>query len=94
MIGYPSVLIWRPSGADKTTFAAWLLRQRIERGHEALILDPHRAAGQWEGLPCIGDGMNYAAIDAALERHAAMCGAKKVRMPRSYKSFKDRSSRR
>ena len=67
LIGYPSVLIWGPSGAGKTTFAAWLLRQRIERGHEALILDPHRAAGQWEGLPCIGDGMNYAAIDAALE---------------------------
>jgi hypothetical protein len=28
-----------------------------------------------------------AGIDAALERHAAMCGAKRVRMPRSYKTI-------
>ncbi len=28
-----------------------------------------------------------AAIDASLERHAAMCGAKRVRMPRSYRTI-------
>ena len=32
------------------------------------------------------DDADRAAIDAALERHAAMCGAKKVRMPRGYRN--------
>lgn len=66
LLGYPSVLIYGAQGAGKTSFASWLVGERIKLGHKIRILDPHREYGQWAGLDCVGDGMNYEAIDREL----------------------------
>jgi hypothetical protein len=63
---YPSILIYGAQGAGKTSTAAWLIRERIALGHQVKVLDPHRGYGQWEGLECIGDGMDYEAINEEL----------------------------
>lgn len=64
---YPSILIYGAQGAGKTSMATWLIGERIKGAHQIKILDPHRAYGQWEGLECIGDGMNYKAINNELK---------------------------
>lgn len=67
LMGYPSILIYGAPGAGKTSTAAWLIRERINAGHQVKMLDPHREYGQWEGLECIGDGMDYDAINDELK---------------------------
>jgi hypothetical protein len=67
LMGYPSILIYGAQGAGKTSTAAWLIRERIKQGHQIKILDPHRSYGQWDGLECIGDGMDYDAINEELK---------------------------
>ena len=66
LLEYPSILVWGPQGSGKSTFVEWLIYERIKRGHTVKILDPHREAGQWEGLEVVGDGMDYEAIDTEL----------------------------
>jgi hypothetical protein len=63
LLNFPAVLIWGPQGSGKTSFAAWLLRERIKSGHTAEVWDVHREYGQWQGLPVFGDGMDYEAVD-------------------------------
>lgn len=63
LLNFPAVLIWGPQGSGKTSFAAWLLHQRIQAGHTAEVWDVHREYGQWEGLSVFGDGMDYEAVD-------------------------------
>jgi hypothetical protein len=67
LMGYPSILIYGAQGAGKTSTAAWLIGERIKEGHQIKILDPHRSYGQWDGLECIGDGMDYDAINEELK---------------------------
>lgn len=67
LMGYPSILIHGAQGAGKTSAAAWLIRERIKTGHQIKMLDPHREHGQWDGLNCIGDGMDYEAINKELK---------------------------
>jgi hypothetical protein len=67
LMGYPSILLYGAQGAGKTSTAAWLIRERIKAGHQIKILDPHRSYGQWNGLECIGDGMDYDAINDELK---------------------------
>lgn len=64
---YPTILIHGPQGSGKTSLAAQMVRRRLENGHIVQILDPHKRAGQWEGLECFGAGMDYAAIDQKLQ---------------------------
>ncbi|MBW4495019.1 MAG: type IV secretory system conjugative DNA transfer family protein [Oscillatoria princeps RMCB-10] len=66
LLSYPSVVIYGPQGSGKSSFAAWLLEQRLNAGHQVEILDPHREAGQWDGLLVFGEGLDYAAIDSRL----------------------------
>lgn len=67
LMGYPSILIYGAQGAGKTSTAAWLIRERLTAGHQVKVLDPHREYGQWDGLECIGDGMDYDAINDELK---------------------------
>lgn len=66
LLHYPSILLWGGQGAGKTSAAGWIVKERCKLGHKVTILDPHREFGQWEGLACVGDGMDYEAIDAEL----------------------------
>lgn len=70
MLGYPAVLIWGPQGSGKTSFATGLLRARQRQGFTVRVLDPHAAYGQWSGFEVVGAGMDYYAIDKALEQFA------------------------
>lgn len=74
--GYPSALIFGPQGSGKTSIASFFMHRRQALGHRLEVLDPHREFGQWEGLKCYGDGMNYAEIDKRLE---AFCNLIKTR---------------
>ena len=67
LLHFPAVLIWGPQGSGKTSFAAWLLHQRIAAGHSARVFDPHACYGQWNGLKVIGAGMNFAGCDIAMQ---------------------------
>jgi len=66
LIHFPAVLIFGQQGSGKTSFTAWLLRERIKAGHTAEVWDVHRAYGQWKGLPVHGDGMDYGAVDSRM----------------------------
>jgi hypothetical protein len=66
LLHFPAVLIYGAQGSGKTSFTAWLLRERIKAGHTAEVWDVHRRLGQWNGLIVHGDGMDYAAIDAQM----------------------------
>lgn len=70
LIHYPAVLIYGAQGSGKTSFVAWLIRQRLKAGHTVEVLDPHRKFGQWQGLKVCGDGMDYAGIDRAMSNFA------------------------
>ena len=67
LLHFPAVLVWGPQGSGKTSFAAWLLHQRIAAGHSARVFDPHASYGQWNGLKVIGAGMNFAGCDIAMQ---------------------------
>ena len=66
LLHFPAVLIWGPQGSGKTSFAAWLLHQRIGAGHVAWVCDPHKEYGQWQGLKVVGAGMDYLDCDRAM----------------------------
>ncbi|MBD2091847.1 hypothetical protein H6F67_18550 [Microcoleus sp. FACHB-1515] len=66
LLHFPAVLIWGPQGSGKTSFAAWLLHQRIAAGHLAWVCDPHKEYGQWKGLKVVGAGMDYVDCDRAM----------------------------
>lgn len=66
LLHFPAVLIWGAQGSGKTSFAAWLLHQRIAAGHSAWVCDPHKEYGQWKGLKVVGAGMDYEACDRAM----------------------------
>ncbi|MBD2092563.1 hypothetical protein H6F67_22195 [Microcoleus sp. FACHB-1515] len=70
LLHFPAVLIWGPQGSGKTSFAAWLLHQRIAAGHLAWICDPHKEYGQWKGLKVVGAGMDYVDCDRAMLKFA------------------------
>lgn len=70
LLHFPAVLIWGAQGSGKTSFAAWLLHQRIAAGHSAWVCDPHKEFGQWNGLKCVGAGMDYEACDRAMIQFA------------------------
>jgi hypothetical protein len=53
LMNYPSILVYGPQGAGKTSTAAWLIRERIKQHHQIKVLDPHRSFGQWDGLECM-----------------------------------------
>lgn len=59
------LMIVGETGSGKSTAATALLacRAQIDR---VLILDPHARPGDWSGLPAIGRGRDYPAIDRAL----------------------------
>jgi len=63
MLHFPAVLIYGAQGSGKTSFTAWLLRERIKAGHTTEVWDVHRRHGQWQGLPVFGDGMDYETVD-------------------------------
>lgn len=67
LLNFPAVLIWGSMGSGKTSFASWLLRQRIKAGHKSKVFDPHVEYGQWNGLKVVGAGMNYSACDIAMQ---------------------------
>lgn len=87
--GFPAVLVFGPQGSGKTTLAEFLVQRRHEAGHEIEILDPHRAAGAWEGLTCYGAGMDYVAVDRRLVEFEQTTKARYERRSRE-KNFKPR----
>ena len=68
---WPCILIYGPQGSGKTTFAMRLLHDRAAAGHDVQVLDPHAELGQWEPFPVVGAGMEYEAIDAAMNEFSA-----------------------
>ena len=67
LLGWPTVLIYGPQGSGKSTYARHLIDQRIAAGHSVKVLDPHAPYGQWGSLEVVGVGMDYTAIDTALD---------------------------
>lgn len=67
VLDHPLLLIWGASGSGKSTTAEWIVYERVRRGHQVKIFDPHAEYGQWSGLEIIGKGMDYQGIDESLK---------------------------
>lgn len=61
------ILIVGETNSGKSTAAKAILSARAARGEQVIILDPHAQPSSWAGLPAIGGGRNYQAIEAALK---------------------------
>lgn len=66
-VNFPGVLVHGAQGSGKTSFATALVRAKAIAGHRLQVLDPHKIYGHWQGLDCVGEGMNYQEIDNAME---------------------------
>ena len=58
---YPG-LLFGGMGAGKSWTARYLVMQKVRAGHQVILLDPHAANHEWQGIRHIGAGMDYAAI--------------------------------
>ncbi|MBA3470779.1 MAG: ATP-binding protein [Herpetosiphonaceae bacterium] len=60
------LMIVGPTNAGKSTMARAVLWGRVEQGDQVLILDPHAAPDEWSGVPAVGTGRDYPAIEQAM----------------------------
>ncbi|XGV99626.1 MAG: hypothetical protein ACAF41_11890 [Leptolyngbya sp. BL-A-14] len=58
---YPG-LLFGGMGAGKSWTARYLVMQKARAGHQVVVLDPHAANHEWQGIRHIGAGMDYRAI--------------------------------
>ncbi|MBN8564105.1 MAG: hypothetical protein J0L70_26570 [Leptolyngbya sp. UWPOB_LEPTO1] len=65
---YPA-LIYGGMGAGKSWTVRDIVRLKVEHGHQVVVLDPHAASREWQGVQHIGAGMNYRAIGEYLDRY-------------------------
>jgi len=63
---YPG-LLFGGMGAGKSWTARYLVMQKVRAGHQVVVLDPHAANHEWQGIRQIGAGMDYQAIAAFLQ---------------------------
>ncbi len=63
---YPG-LLFGGMGAGKSWTARYLVMQKVRAGHQVVVLDPHAANHEWQGIRQIGAGMDYGAIAAFLQ---------------------------
>ena len=60
------VLIVGETHSGKSTSARAVLAGRIQAGDEIVIFDPHSTPSTWGGLPAIGAGRDFAAIERGM----------------------------
>lgn len=65
------ILIWGQKGAGKTTILLHLIADRVRRGHELRVLDPHGSPNKW-GVKPIGSGRKYDVVEAELLKIEAL----------------------
>ena len=63
---YPG-LLFGGMGAGKSWTARYLVMQKVRAGHQVILLDPHAANHEWQGIRHIGAGMDYPAIAEFLQ---------------------------
>jgi hypothetical protein len=63
---YPG-LLFGGMGAGKSWTARYLVMQKVRAGHQVILLDPHAANHEWQGIRHIGAGMDYRAIAEFLQ---------------------------
>jgi len=68
LLNYPSLALIGPQGSGKSRLAAEIMLRKGKTGHKLIILDPHAAAEDWQGLEVIGAGLDYAAIENFIDR--------------------------
>lgn len=68
LLNYPSLGLIGPQGSGKSRLAAEIMLRKGKEGHRLIVLDPHAAAEDWEGLEVIGAGLQYGEIENFIER--------------------------
>ena len=63
---YPG-LLFGGMGAGKSWTARYLVMEKVQAGHQVILLDPHAANHEWKGIRHIGAGMDYPAIAEFLQ---------------------------
>lgn len=71
LLGARFIQIVGPQGSGKTTLVHRLLSDRAAAGHQVRVLDPHARYDQWQPWEVMGRGMDWAAIDRAID---GFCG--------------------
>jgi hypothetical protein len=62
LISPSALLIFGGDGSGKTTFTLDVIRQRQDKGHRTIALDPHAHPGKWPGCEVIGGGLGFPEI--------------------------------
>lgn len=65
---YPA-LIYGGMGSGKSWTVREIVRLKVDRAHQVVVLDPHAASREWQGVQHIGAGMNYRAIGEYLDSY-------------------------
>lgn len=60
---YPHLLLCGETGSGKSTTAEHLMSYLAQ---DTLIISPHRKPGDWHGVPVVGSGRNYRAIESTI----------------------------
>lgn len=60
------ILVWGQKKAGKTTVLLHMIRDRMSRGHEVRVFDPHGSPAKWNGIQPIGGGRKYNVIEEGL----------------------------
>lgn len=63
LLEYPSVAVIGPQGAGKSRLCQEIMYRKGKAGHRLIVIDPHAAYGDWDGLQVIGAGLNYKEVE-------------------------------
>lgn len=57
-----SGLLFGGQGSGKSWTTRQIVAKKVQAGHRVVVLDPHAASHEWQGVEHVGSGMNYGAI--------------------------------
>jgi hypothetical protein len=63
LLEYPSIAVIGPQGAGKSRLCQEIMYRKGKAGHKLIVIDPHAAYGDWDGLEVIGAGLDYKAVE-------------------------------
>jgi hypothetical protein len=83
----PHVMLGAKTGGGKSVTARAILRRRIDRGHQVLVIDPHYTPGNWWDLPGVGGAEDWVEVAQAMTSVLLEYGDRLVRHKGGQRTF-------